>query len=176
MPTEGSEMYKENDTILYSAHGICRIAEIAEKDLGGSRMEYYVLKPVTNEGATIFVPVNNENLTAKMRHVMSKDEICSLVEAMSDEDTIWMDDEFVRRARYREIISGGDCRDLVRLVKTLHIHKQSQKALGKRMKSADEDILKGAEKMLHDEFAYVLKIKRDEVLPFIMERVNKNIQ
>ncbi|MDR3279654.1 MAG: CarD family transcriptional regulator [Synergistaceae bacterium] len=169
-------MYKENDTVMYSAHGICKIAEIVEKDMGSSSMEYYVLKPIKNDGATIFVPVENKDLTAKMRRVMTKEEIWALLDEMPDKDTIWMDDEFVRRVHYRDIISSGDRGELMSLVKTLYLHKQSQKAMGKRMKSADEDILKDAEKMIHDEFSYVLDIRRDEVLPIILERVNKSAQ
>ena len=36
--------------------------------------------------------------------------------------------------------------------------------------------MKDAEKMLYDEFAYVLGIKREDVLPFIMARLEEGIQ
>ena len=36
---------------------------------------------------------------------------------------------------------------------------------------ADERFLKDAEKMLYDEFALVLNIREEEVLPFIMEQI-----
>ena len=63
--------YHVQDTVLYGQSGVCRIADIAEKDVGGGLRAYYVLQPVFEESATIFVPVGNEALTAKMRRVMS---------------------------------------------------------------------------------------------------------
>jgi CarD family transcriptional regulator len=164
-------MYLKDEMVLYSTYGVCRIAEIAEKDMGGSLRRYYVLKPLRSGDATIFVPSDNESLTSKIRRVMSEDEARSLIDAMPDEGTIWMEDEQARRDRYREILSSGSRKELVRLIKTLYLHKQSQKGRGKKMKSPDEDILKSAEKMLHDEFAYVFNIKREEVLPLIVGRL-----
>ena len=67
--------YHVQDTVLYGQSGVCRIADIAEKDVGGGLRAYYVLQPVFEESATIFVPVGNEALTAKMRRVMSEAEI-----------------------------------------------------------------------------------------------------
>ena len=72
-------MFQVNDMIVYGAHGVCRIAEIEERDFNGSSIEYYILKPVYDEKATIFVPVLNDRLTAKMRRVLSKDEIEALI-------------------------------------------------------------------------------------------------
>lgn len=37
---------------------------------------------------------------------------------------------------------------------------------------SDERFLKEAEKMLYDEFALVLNIREDEVLPFIMKQID----
>jgi CarD family transcriptional regulator len=73
-------MYKENDTIMYKAQGLCRIAEVSEKEFAGNRRLYYVLKPLGNDKATIFVPVNDEVTTAKMYPLSSPEEICALIQ------------------------------------------------------------------------------------------------
>ncbi|MFQ9798058.1 MAG: CarD family transcriptional regulator [Clostridia bacterium] len=110
---EGSErkggwsVFQVNDMIVYGAHGVCRIAEIEERDFNGSSIEYYILKPVYDEKATIFVPVLNDRLTAKMRRVLSKDEIEALIESMPNEDTLWIENEMQRKERYKEIVSRG---------------------------------------------------------------------
>ncbi len=39
------------------------------------------------------------------------------------------------------------------------------------MHAADRYFMKEAEKKLHEEFAYVLNIKPDEVIPFITEQI-----
>ena len=104
--------YHVQDTVLYGQSGVCRIADIAEKDVGGGLRAYYVLQPVFEESATIFVPVGNEALTAKMRRVMSEAEITALIDAMPEEDSIWIADDNARRERYKAILAGGDPSDL----------------------------------------------------------------
>ena len=37
---------------------------------------------------------------------------------------------------------------------------------------SDERFLKDAERLLYDEFALVLRIKPDQVLPFILKQIN----
>ena len=53
-------MFQVNDTIMYGTQGICKIVEITQKDFLGTKKEYYVLKPMSDSGATLFAPVNNE--------------------------------------------------------------------------------------------------------------------
>ena len=164
--------YHVQDTVLYGQSGVCRIADIAEKDVGGGLRAYYVLQPVFEESATIFVPVGNAALTAKMRRVMSEAEITALIDAMPEEDSIWIADDNARRERYKAILAGGDPSDLIRLIKTLYLRAQTQKAQNKKPRLEDERFMKQAEKLLYEEFAHVLHIRRDEVLPYILHRVN----
>ena len=124
------------------------------------------------QSATIFVPVGNEALTAKMRRVMSEAEITALIDAMPEEDSIWIADDNARRERYKAILAGGDPSDLIRLIKTLYLRAQTQKAQNKKPRLEDERFMKQAEKLLYEEFAHVLHIRRDEVLPYILHRVN----
>ena len=44
------------------------------------------------------------------------------------------------------------------------------------MHAADENFLKEAESVLYEEFAYVLNIRREEVLPFIQHEIEKKVQ
>jgi CarD family transcriptional regulator len=163
-------MFKVNDAVVYGAQGVCRIAEISERNLCGQPIEYYVLKPVYDDRATIFVPVNNELASANMRPVMSVEQIYALVKMMPDVASIWIEEENVRRYRYQEILAGGDRAELITLIKTLYMRQQTQKDKGKEMHLADKYTLKEAEKMLHGEFAHVLNIKCDQVFSFIREQ------
>lgn len=162
---------KVNDTVMYGAEGVCRFAGVLEKEVRGSCNQYYVLRPVYNEYSTIFVPVNNERLTSKMRRVLSADEIYALIKTMPDENTIWIEDETVRKEQYKKILSGGERTQLVRLIKTLHQRQQAQKEKGRKMHAVDERFMRDAEKMLYDEFAHVLNISHEQVLPLILEQI-----
>ena len=69
----GKAVYHVEDAVLYGSDGICRISEIVTRDFGGAPVEYYVLKPIRQEASTIYVPVNNEALVHKMRHVLPEE-------------------------------------------------------------------------------------------------------
>jgi CarD family transcriptional regulator len=169
---EGNISYKVNDVILYATHGVCEISEITEIDIRGTHCICYVLKPLYyGNKCTIFVPVNNEILTAKMRQLLSVEEIYTLIKTMPDERTIWIEDEVLRNKSYEEILDGGDRTELVKLIKTLYFHQQSQKDKKKNLRDNDKRFMKDAEKMLYEEFAHVLTIERNQVLPFIIEQI-----
>ena len=163
--------YKVDDTILYGTHGVCRIAEMAERKFGDKSMEYYILKPIDDDKATLFVPVNNEKLLAKMRRVLTAAEIYDLIKAMPAEDTIWIENESARKEKYKELLSNGDRMGLVSLIKTLYQHQTEQKEKGKKLHIADERFMKDAERLLYAEFAHVLDIQYEQVLPFILQEM-----
>jgi len=164
-------IFNVNDTILYGTHGVCRIAEISERDFGEKGMEYYILKPLGDDKATLFVPVSNEKLLAKMRRVLTAAEIYELIKAMPDEETIWVENETNRKEKYKEILTSGNRKNLIQLVKTLYRHQGEQKEKGKKLHISDERFMKDAERMLYAEFAHVLDIQYEQVLPFIMEEL-----
>ncbi len=164
-------MYNVNDTVIYSPCGVCRISEIAERDFSGEPVKYYILRPVGESKNTFYVPTENEQLTAQMRHILSKDEIEELIRIMPDEDYIWIENEYERKEEYRRILRSGDRRELIKLIKTLYIHRKSCSEHRKKLHSADEHFLKDAENMLYEEFAYVLGIPREQVIPYIKEHI-----
>lgn len=159
--------YEVNDTVLYGIHGVCRIADIEEE----KGAVYYVLRPVYDEKAKVFVPKGNERLEKKMRRILSAEEIYQLIREMPEEESIWIQDENVRKERYKRILAEGDRRQLIRLIKTLYLQQQSQTGRGKKLYKVDEKFMKEAEKMLYEEFAHVLDIRPEQVVPFITQQI-----
>lgn len=164
-------MFQVNDTILYGTQGVCRITEICDKDLGAGVQPYYVLTPIYQNNSKIFVPVENEKLTARMRRILSQEEIKELIRDMPDEETVRINDDLIRRKNYREMISSGDRKELVRLIKTLYLEQERRKAQGKKLHQADEQIFRRAETLLYNELALVLDIKPEQVVPFLNEQI-----
>lgn len=165
-------MYQVGNAVIYKSDGVCKITDIIVRTFKEREIEYYVLNPVHNQNAEILVPKNNTDLVGKMRKVLNKDEIIQIIEAMPAEEEIWISDETERKEKYREILTSGDRTQIVRLIKTLYIHKQNQKQCGRKLHLADEKILRDAEKMLYDEFAYVLEIAQEEVLGYITAKLD----
>lgn len=166
-------MYQIGDVIIYGAQGVCRITDITPKTVGEKRMDYYVLQPVYEAWQTIYVPANSETLLAKMRPVLSGEEIRSLIRSMPDKTPICLENEQAKKERYKQILSEGDRTELIRMIKTIYLQSQAQKQKSKKLHMEDERFMKSAEKQLYDEFAHVLHLQRDQVLPFILEQIQQ---
>ena len=164
-------MYKVNDTVVYASYGICLIKAIETRDFSGEPKEYFILQPVGDSRNTFYIPTDNEALKEKMRRICSREEVEELINVMPEENSIWIENEQQRKEIYRQIIEKGDRHELVKLIKTLYIYRSDLENQHKKLHSADERNLKDAENMLYDEFAYALGISRDEVLPYIKERI-----
>ena len=164
-------MYGVGMFVIYRNEGVCEIKGIIKKEFRDKMMEYYVLNPVHNKNAEVLVPKNNVTLVSKMRKVLSKEEIMAIIRQMPQEEVIWIDNEEVRKEKYKAIISEGDRMQLVRLIKTLHLHKEKQKKSGRKLHIADERLLKDAEHMWYDEVAFVLDLSQNEVVSFITQQL-----
>ena len=90
---------------------------------------------------------------------------------MPHNESIWIEDINLRKEKYTKILKSGDNKQLVKLIRTLYLEKEKKKVEGKKLYVNDEKIMTNAEKLLHEEFALVLDIKVDEVLPFILGKL-----
>lgn len=164
-------MYKIGEMVRYGTEGVCRIAEITVMKVGRERAEYFVLRPVAREGATVFVPVQNEALVAKMRPLLTKDEIDEMLSAVRREELLWPEDAGERKTAFQNILVSGNRRELLNMIRSLYITRERLRARGKRLRSAEEQCLRDAEKLLNDEFAAVLGVHRREVPEYIRSRI-----
>lgn len=166
-------MYQVKDAVLYGMQGVCAIEAVEEKEFFGEKRMYYVLRQVHQNASTIYIPVDNENSVSKMRKVLSEDEIKQLILGMPEKKTKWIANDAVRKEKFKEILQKGKREELIALIKSVYLHKQKLLEEGKKkLHVADENAMKDAERMLYDEFAYVLKLERNEVLPFILKQID----
>lgn len=169
-------VFSVNDTVIYGIHGICKITAVEKKDFFGQEQEYYVLVPLYEEKTSVFVPVNNEELTARIKKIMSADEIYDIISGMPSEKDIWIENETERKKFYSDILKSGDRRAMIGMIKTLYLHKIKQLSDKKHLHAADDRFMKEAEKILYQEFAYVLNISREEVIPFIAQQIEVGVK
>ncbi|MDR1765971.1 MAG: CarD family transcriptional regulator [Lachnospiraceae bacterium] len=170
-------MFSVGDTVIYGNKGICRLVGTQTMATGhgagdgADERMYYVLRPVFDEGSTIYTPMGNEKTESRMRRVLSAEEIHGLIREMPREETIWIEDQKERKERYKKILAENDRLSLVRLIKTIYLHGMDLRNKGRKLHVADEQFMKDAEKILYDEFAHVLGIARSEVLPYILGEI-----
>lgn len=165
-------MFQIGDTVLYGSDGVCTVSDITTRVFGKDKAEYYILTPIHQQRSVIYVPTASEKLLAKMRRVLSREEIKAIIDEVGTTDCQeWITDENARREHFKTILLSGDRRELMCMIKTIYHHGLTQKENGRKLHHTDEVMMKEAEKVLYDEFAYVLSMKPDDVLPFIIGEI-----
>lgn len=155
-------MFKIGDTVVYGAQGICKIDSVETKLIGRQKQDYYVLKPIFNQNTSVFVPVDNEALTAKMLSALTKSQINGLAKKVTDIDVIKASDENQKRELYKSILSSSNRERLVSLIKTIRFERDTRREAGKKLNISDEQTLRKAESLLYNEIAFVFSVEPDE--------------
>lgn len=165
-------MYQVGDQVVYGIHGVCRVVDLEERVIDRKRVSYLALEPVGQDGSRYLVPTHNQVAMAKIRKMLSPEELKHLL--ASDEIRVdgWIRDENQRKQVYREKISSGDRAVLMQLICTLYRHKAEQLASGKKVHQCDENFLRDAEKLLAGEIAIVMEMEFPQALSFLREQLN----
>ena len=164
--------FKVNDNVLHLPEGVCRITEVIERRLSsdGTR-KYYILVPVYDPGTKIYFPIDGD--VSKLRSLLTIDEINSLVSEIDDSETPDFDDEKKRQEAFLNILSRADRKELIMLITTLYEEKARKEEAGKKFHTTDERVVREAERIINEEFAFVLGIEPDKV-PDYIRNVKKN--
>ncbi len=167
-------MFKVNDAVFYGIHGVCIIEEIVKREIFGSISDYYTLKPVYSSKSKVFVPVNRTDKTTNLRKVITKKEASEIIESLKTSDSLWIDDDILRKQKFAEILKNGTRKEHALLIKTVY-EKRTQFSLEKKkLHAVDERALVDAEHSLYEELAFVFGIEREEVPAYISEKLGVN--
>lgn len=158
------------DTVVYGNAGICRVESTEKRSFDGVHTtEYYKLLPVSAESSVYYIPVTGA--ADKLRPLMSRDEILALIDSMPALTPLWSTDAHERKALFQSVLKSDDYSQLIRMLKSIHVHRKSRLDAGKRLLSADEAAMKTAERILYQEFSTVLSIPLEQVEGFISKRL-----
>ena len=160
-------MYRAGDIIVYGNSGVCRVQEIKKADFGMGERTYYVLRTLSEKASgTIFVPLDNAALCARMHPLLAPDEFKRIVrEAQPFSGDAWPSDSRTRTKRLKEILSSGDRLLLIQLVKTL----VADRCGGKKYTAADDAALQHAADMLYEEAALLFDLCPGDMIAFLTE-------
>ena len=164
-------MFQEGSLVVYGIHGVCKVLGTEIRKADRSCVEYFVLEPVKQSEDRYYVPSQNPAAVSKMRPLLSKEQLDALLSSSEVAKDAWIADENQRKQRYRELITSGDRAALLSMAKALHIHKEEQAALGRRLHLCDENFLRDAENLLSGEFSLVLGIAPSEVGAYIKNKI-----
>lgn len=164
-------MFKVNDVVVYGSQGVCEIVDIDEKKIDRSIKKYFVLKPKSDTAATFYVPTWNEKALAKMRKVMTKEDVNALIDSMPEKTPTWIENENERKETYKRILASGDQSAIISMVQALFLHRKEREADGKRLHMSDEFFMKEAEQLLYNEWQYVLDMDKAALMAYIFQRI-----
>ena len=148
-------MYQVNDSVMYGTHGVCEVTAVGRLSMSVAdrKKKYYTLRPVYQKDSLVYVPVDNVKLP--MRLVLTGKEAEELVEEIPQLETIWIGNE------------------LVRIIKTIYLHKKERLDEGKKVAAVDERYFHQAEELLYEELAYALNMEVDQIGDYIASKIHE---
>lgn len=161
-------MYQIGDMVMHPGAGVCRVEDIKALNFArtGSKM-YYILKPIyESKQTTIYIPTDKSKI--KLRKLPSAEDIHKLINSVSTKNKLWTDNNTQRHDMFLQVLHSGKQSDIIQLIIEIHEKEKEKQLEGKKLHVADERILREAEKLIHQEFAYSLQLKPEDVAPFIM--------
>ena len=162
-------MYKIGDFVINTNNGICEIKDIVSMNISGSDKDYYLLIPVEEKTAKVYLPV--DTAPNRIRHVLSEDEAWALIHSIKDIPEVYIENEKEREKTYKEALASREPKQLISIIKTLYLRRQKRVDEGKKVTSVDERYFKLAENKLHSELAFVLKVEKRDVYQIIVDNI-----
>lgn len=167
--------YAVGEKLIYQHEGICVVKEIRKISFAkNDPHEYYILEPLyTSSSTEIFVPVHAKNIESRMRRLITKDEILSVIRHSEEQEGTWVEDSKKRYELFSQRIREGERTEILRVIKMLSLHKLKVEKQGKKFYATDERLLEAAMKDIVEEFSYVLGVAQKDVIPYIVAEVEK---
>ncbi len=154
--------------VIYGTYGICLVKEIAkDMKVGTKRNDYFVLKPVAAPSSTVYIALTNKTMLEKTKAIPTYEEIHKLISEISESNIIWEENYKLRNDLFNEIITEGNRERILEMIKCIIKKKEELSLENKKLRLADETALRNAEKIINEEFSFVLGIPKEEVGDYI---------
>ena len=160
-------MYQAGDWVVYGIHGVCRVIGTEKQLVNRKRAQFLVLEPLSSVESRFYLPVDNPAAIGKLKPVLSREELSSLLDSEQIRQEKWIEEENLRKQVYRELVISGDRIALLCMLRSLYSYKDAQLAAGRKFHQADDNFLRDAEKLLASEIALVMEMRADEAREYL---------
>jgi len=157
----------KNNVLVHKIHGLCEI--IDEIEMGGKK--YFKVRVFNESSLVIYCPIDKKDEI--LRPLLTKDEADDLLRYMKTITEVEYDFSKKRRTLFKEMYYSGDIKNIAYLARVLFLLKEYKKEKNQDLGLEDNKIFENASKMLHDEFAVVYDINRENIEEFINKRIEK---
>lgn len=165
-------MFKKGEYVVKANTGICIIDDIIMKQLTETApsKEYYVLIPLNDEKARLFVPTTSDS--SNMRPAMTEEEAWELIRSIPEIEVKWIENDKTREKEYKEVMRSNDPTALVSIIKNLYTRNRRREEQGKKVTAVDDRYFKLAELTLYSELAHALGKKTADMQSVISSVLN----
>jgi CarD family transcriptional regulator len=129
----GSDVtFKVGDKAVYPAQGVAEVIRIEEKDIGGTRQKFYVLR-IMDTDRKIMVPVTNATAVG-LRQVINDEEINEIFDILKERTIAFDNQTWNRRYRgFMDKIKTGSIYDVAEVLRDLYrLKTDKQLSFGER--------------------------------------------
>ena len=162
-------MFQPGSLIVYGSTGVCRVEDVGPKKIMKNILKTcYTLTPLYSR-ETITVPVDSPVF---MREVISREQAEQLIDRIPEEEPAAVPgDANAAKTCYEQALRSHSCDDLLRLVRQIYRRTQSARQSRRPPSQTDQRYMKRAADLLYGELAVALGIPREEVVPYIAQRL-----
>lgn len=160
--------FRKEDYVVYGSSGVYQIVDIVKEEFGGEKeREYYVLKPLYGNDMDVYIPTDNDKI--QIRGILPKKDIDKIIKSIPNISDEWIEDYKDRKTEFSDMLTSGDHKKIIELIKIIYSRKGELKEDGKQLNRADSEMLKAAENLVYYEFAASLGIEPEKVIDYITE-------
>ena len=163
--------YQIGAYVVYGVQGVCRIVGTEKQLVNRKRTEFLVLEPLARNESRFYLPVQNPTAMSKLKPVLSREELMTLLDSPEAQEPFWISEESLRKQRFRDLISTGDRLALLRMLRSLYRYKDELLAAGRKFHQSDDNFLRDAEKLLSSEICLVLEKSPEEARDFLRSQL-----
>ena len=160
-------MFEIGQWVMYGIHGVCRIAGTEKQLVNRKRSEFLVLEPLSKAESKFYLPLGNPTALAKLKPVLSEEELRALLSSPEVREDNWIDEESRRKMYYKELITRGDRKEILQTIYALYRYKAAQMEAGKKFHICDDNFLRDAEKLMSSEIALVLEMTMEQARDYL---------
>lgn len=165
-------MFQKGAYVVKIPEGICKIENVLTLDITGTGKdrEYYMLIPLHENSARIYVPVDHAK--DRIRNVISKEDAMKFIKSIPDISEKDIENEKTREQEYKTAILSCNNEKIVSIIKSIYTRKQERIEQGKTVTATDDRYFKQAENILFSELSFVLNIPKENMEQFIADTIN----
>lgn len=163
-------LYKINDLVLYSTHGICKVTDITDKNFSNEIKSYYELRPLKDLKLQINIPVGSTKI--QMFDLMNEKEAVTLIDSFKKAEKLTFEKNYFLSPGYNKMVAEADRLKAVSTIYSLLLRKKQLLLEGKKLPIQETKALATLQGTLYNEFALALNKSYEEIEALIEENIS----